>query len=592
MTPEPTSRMVRRVAAALAPDPEADGALLARFLAGRDEDAFAQLVRRHGPMVLGVCRRVTGNSADADDAFQAAFVVLVRKAADLTGRATVGDWLYGVAYHTALKANAMAARRRTNEAKAARPEAAPDANDPADLAALDRALAALPAKYREPVVLCELEGRPRKEVADRLGIPEGTLSSRLATARKRLAARLRDIGFAGVAVGVSPDLLNSTLRAATVAAGHVAGTVPAAVSTLAAGVARTMYLTKLRTGLAVVAVALLGSAAGVGTLSRLTAESPTPTHTAAADGQKTSDKAEPPAVAPPPRTVRPGTIGPPTPGEPDWKTEFRKEYSLADGQVVKLVMEPFAACRADYFAELRPPRPGSPASRPEWSHLCISDDGRRLVWRSMHSRYVSYGANDQIIRIDGMEVSRMLEGVFRIPLQEIEGDESLLKEPVDADFVIRAGSTPEQQMAGLETELRQKFRIPVRLTFREEEREVVLARGKFVSKPREGREKNALDLYAEYLNPETERGNHFAFEQAMERLGRFINRRVIVEAEGPPVGTFLTVREHTRIPHTPTTYAADTDPETVLKNVIAQTGLTFTTEKRKVRVLFVEKLDN
>src|SRR5262245_784015 len=112
---------LRRVAARLNPDTAPDGELLARFLEHHDEAAFAVLVRRHASMVLGTCRRVLGNATDAEDAFQAAFVVLVRKAHGLTGRANVGNYLYGIAFHTALKAKAMAAKRRTREAQAKPP---------------------------------------------------------------------------------------------------------------------------------------------------------------------------------------------------------------------------------------------------------------------------------------------------------------------------------------------------------------------------------------------------------------------------------------------------------------------------------------
>src|SRR5262249_50988975 len=155
--PRPEDRMptaapqgIRRIAARLAAD--TDGQLLARFLDHRDEAASAALAWRHGPMVLRTCRRVIGNAADADDAFQATFVVLLRRAHSLACRACVGNFLYGVAFHTALKAKAMAAKRRTKEARARPPESEPDRSEL--LAALDEELARLPEMYREPVVLC------------------------------------------------------------------------------------------------------------------------------------------------------------------------------------------------------------------------------------------------------------------------------------------------------------------------------------------------------------------------------------------------------------------------------------------------------
>src|SRR6516225_967649 len=177
-----------------------DGQLLERFVARRDEAAFAALVRRHGPMVLGVCRRVLGHVQDAEDAFQAAFLVLARKAASVGQRELVGNWLYGVTYRTALDARAAATRRRTRERQvSAMPE--PEAVDGVDVwtdlrPLLDRELNRLPDKYRVPVVLCDLEGRPRKEVAQQLGIPEGTLSGRLTTGRRTLARRLARHGLA------------------------------------------------------------------------------------------------------------------------------------------------------------------------------------------------------------------------------------------------------------------------------------------------------------------------------------------------------------------------------------------------------------
>src|SRR5262245_56233695 len=178
-------------AAARESDGATDGELLEQFLAARDGAAFEVLVRRHGPMVLGVCRRVLGNEHDAEDAFQATFLVLARRGDAVRPASKVGSWLYGVAYRTALEARRMAARRRRKEACAVpRSEAAPDAAD--DLRpVLDRELSGLPDRYRAPLVLCDLEGSTRKEAARRLGWAEGTVSSRLSRGRQLLARRLR-----------------------------------------------------------------------------------------------------------------------------------------------------------------------------------------------------------------------------------------------------------------------------------------------------------------------------------------------------------------------------------------------------------------
>jgi RNA polymerase sigma factor (sigma-70 family) len=143
---------------ATAAPPEADAQLLARFLATRDEAAFAALVRRHGPMVLGVCRRLLRHTQDAEDAFQAAFLVLARKAASVLKQEAVGSWLYMVAYRTAQRARAGQARRRAREKQMCEmphPEARPaEAQDWRPL--LDQELSRLPEKYRTAIVLCDL----------------------------------------------------------------------------------------------------------------------------------------------------------------------------------------------------------------------------------------------------------------------------------------------------------------------------------------------------------------------------------------------------------------------------------------------------
>ncbi|MFL5340005.1 MAG: sigma-70 family RNA polymerase sigma factor [Gemmataceae bacterium] len=235
-----------------------DAELLQLFAQNRDEAAFEALVRRHGPMVLGVCRRVVGHDADADDAFQATFLVLARKAGSIGRGDLLGNWLYGVALRTALDARSRMLRRRSIELPF---EDFPQAESEADaergelLALLDRELGRLAEKYRLPVVLCELEGRSRRDVAELLGIPEGTLSSRLAAARRLLAARLTKRGMAvsAAAVGlalsygeasaaVPGPLLSSTVATAADATAAASANVAA----LSQGVLKTMFLSKLK----------------------------------------------------------------------------------------------------------------------------------------------------------------------------------------------------------------------------------------------------------------------------------------------------------------------------------------------------------
>jgi RNA polymerase sigma factor (sigma-70 family) len=166
-----------------------DGELLGCFLEQHEQAALAALIMRHGPMVWGVCHRLL-NQHDAEDAFQATFLVLVRKAASIVPRERVANWLYGVAHQTALQARRTAARRRAREKQVTEmPEPAVTQEDQwRELQKLlDEELSRLPDKYRGVVVMCDLEGETRSEAARHLGLPEGTVASRLARARIMLA---------------------------------------------------------------------------------------------------------------------------------------------------------------------------------------------------------------------------------------------------------------------------------------------------------------------------------------------------------------------------------------------------------------------
>ena len=248
-----------------------DGQLLACFVEQGDTTAFEAIVRRHGPMVWGVCRRVTHDHHDAEDAFQATFLVLNRKAASIAPREKVANWLHGVAYRTALKARAMASRRKAREKQVTgrHEPAMTEQNLWYDVQPLlDEELNRLPDKYRTVLVLCELQGKTRKEAARQLGCPEGSVAGWLARARSLLADRLarRGIGVSGAALAVliSQDggsgavpasVVSSTIKAATlVAVGQAttAGVISSNVVALTEGMVKAMLLGKLKSNTLVV----------------------------------------------------------------------------------------------------------------------------------------------------------------------------------------------------------------------------------------------------------------------------------------------------------------------------------------------------
>jgi C-terminal peptidase prc len=284
-----------------------DGQLLEAFAVRADQAAFEEIVRRHGPMVLGVCRRILGDAHDAEDAFQAAFLVLVRNAPLIREREAVGCWLHGVACRTAARARTARARRRAHERKVA----AVSASEPSTAAVwqdlrpvLDEEVNALPERYRAPLVLCYLEGLTYGEAAARLGCPLGTVAVRLARARDRLRARLARRGVtlsAGLVAAVLSErvaaaalpaaLLRTTVEAAArVGAGNTvsAGLVPARVAALTRGVLETMPMTRWKlVAVAFLLLAVATGGAGVG-LGGGTAQRPggTPKTAAQADDRR------------------------------------------------------------------------------------------------------------------------------------------------------------------------------------------------------------------------------------------------------------------------------------------------------------------
>jgi RNA polymerase sigma factor (sigma-70 family) len=261
-------RHIRGLAAA----EESDGQLLERFAAAREEAAFAALVRRHGPLVLGVCRRVLHQEQDAEDAFQATFLALARKAASAGRRATLGTWLYQVAYHAALRVRQQSALRRRREDRTPprpRPDLLAEVTGRELLTVLDEELHRLPERCRAPLVLCYLEGRTRDEAARELGWSLGTLKRRLEQGRVRLHDRLsrRGVALAGLlAAGAGVTAVSPTMAAATarlVAAGNQVA-VPARVASLtAAGLRAVAAVRRKAVGAALLAATLIALGAGL-----------------------------------------------------------------------------------------------------------------------------------------------------------------------------------------------------------------------------------------------------------------------------------------------------------------------------------------
>jgi RNA polymerase sigma factor (sigma-70 family) len=299
-----------------------DRELLQRFTAQRDERAFATLFRRHGPMVLRVCRRVLPHGPDAEDVFQATFLVFARKAATLRWHESAAGWLHEVAYRLSRKAKTAAARRWAHETRAATRPAEHDPLAEVSLrearAVLDDELNRLAERYRAPLVLCYLEGATRDEAAQQLGWSVSTLKRRLERGRELLRVRLerRGLGLAAVLAAVAlatktsgavpPTLGASTLKAALLVA---AGQTPAAgvVTPLAASLATGVWQTARAARLKVAAVLLTLAVLGGGTAAFQTSDVEAPANARLDDGG--ADRQSPPARPQPMRVADPDMDG-------------------------------------------------------------------------------------------------------------------------------------------------------------------------------------------------------------------------------------------------------------------------------------------
>src|SRR5579875_2025656 len=270
-------RYLRQLAGSGQGDGANDAELLERYVRNRDEAAFELLVWRHGALVFNVCRRMLRSEQDAEDAFQATFLALVRKASSISRCGSVAAWLYKVAYRVALEARQRTRKTAAVEKSGGETLAVQPANDPlwSDVRPiLDEELNRLPERLRRPIVLCYLEGKSNAEAAQELGCRLGTIYSRLSRGRELLRQRLQcrgvtlpvaalTAGLTAQAAEAAPalSLVRAAARAALAFADRSAlAAVSPQVASLAEGVLRTMFITKLK--IAVVMLLVLGVAAG------------------------------------------------------------------------------------------------------------------------------------------------------------------------------------------------------------------------------------------------------------------------------------------------------------------------------------------
>ncbi|HEX4610233.1 MAG TPA: sigma factor-like helix-turn-helix DNA-binding protein [Urbifossiella sp.] len=490
----------------------------------------------------------------------------------------------------------MRNRRRRVEAATAPPAGfrPVDPTGQAELAAwLDAELANLPSHYRVPVVLCELQGRSRKDAARELGVPEGTLSSRLAKARKLLGERLVRKGAPAVvlasllapeATAVPPALIDRTVH---LLVGTAAGTVPAAIDHVARGVVTAMLVTRLRGLTVAVGVVLLG-AGGL---------------TIALAGTGQTEGRPQAAVAAESNVAAPL----PQPAEPAWMKAFNAAYQLKEGEYVKRVPPPFVPERRDF---VRVRFPGAD----DKSVAGLLTMG--VLFAEADGKIVSYRA---VVTTDAIDFARPAIQVRpkRLPLRsviaystgrigpEVVFDDRAKDRDVfmEGDFVIRKGAPLEKLLPGLqkaigECEMDVPKAHPV-FSLKEEEQDVFVVSGKFKITPRKWRGAGEVDVYADEAVLNKEGFGEFGGTVTtsvhsdpprlfVRELGAFLNRRMVWEAEdtaGVPFRAYTHYRSEDRA--NAAQFAADRDPEKVLWNVSEQTGLVFRTERRKVQVLNV-----
>jgi RNA polymerase sigma factor (sigma-70 family) len=440
-----------------------DAQLLEAFIERRGQWAFHALLERHGPMVMGVCRRILRHHHDAEDAFQATFLVLARKAASVVPRRMLANWLYGVACRTAMKANSGACRRRLRERQVIDMPELEAADD--DLwnelePVIDRELSKLADKYRAPLVLCDLQGKTRKEAARHLRIAEGTLSSRLSKARGLLASRLARHGYAvpiaslllllgATSMAVPSTILSSTAKAATLSTSGAAitGLISSKAAALTEGVLKAMFLAKLKIvpGLIAGALCLLLAVQGLFWCAQSSARTEAPSFSIStaeenADpflGADLGDKKEPP---PPPMKGDPDGKDAPAKGEPKkdeaGKTKGKGEPKAEPGKTEPVKVEPGGKTELEgVWERITAVRHGEKLEVPKGTILTIKGDRFELVSGNKRVTVGTFTINrdKELKEIDvtyseGDFTGKVIRGIY-----QLDGDQLQFRGPGTVD---------------------------------------------------------------------------------------------------------------------------------------------------------------